>query len=192
MFILILFIYLKQDLILSQCWVESWRHFYPYIFDINTAFFHFCFILTDSLKIKVEANSIFSCLCSVHFEDNSFFTSSLGQVHISTTAVPSIFFFLVHLSQRWSQHTWPRRGVLYWETLKLWRKLWGLLWMLKRMKAVVPQRFIPVRCSISYSYELLSRRTVCHSMDHAYDKCELSAYRKQLKLQRATIRRLKK
>ncbi|KAK9955089.1 hypothetical protein ABG768_014993 [Culter alburnus] len=149
-----------------------------------------------------------SRLCSLHFEDNCFFTNNKGQVRLTTAAVPTIFAFPDHLQKR-SQHIRRRQrsGDVVLRDAEAVEEIVRVIVDESNGASEIHPGGL---CNISYSHlpcrPSVASDTVCHPLDHTYmaespetltnnlnlAKGELAAYRKQLKLQSARIRRLKK
>ncbi|KAK7131474.1 hypothetical protein R3I94_016561 [Phoxinus phoxinus] len=150
-----------------------------------------------------------SRLCSVHFEDNCFFTSNMGKVRLTTAAVPTIFSFPKHLQKK-PAHTrqrLERRGDV---VLRNAEAVEEIVRVIVDESNGASEIHPGGRCNISYSHlpchPSVPSDTVCHSKDHTYmaespgtlqnsfnlANAKLTNYRKRLKRQSARIRRLEK
>ncbi|XP_077104227.1 THAP domain-containing protein 3-like isoform X2 [Siphateles boraxobius] len=146
-----------------------------------------------------------SRLCSVHFEDNCFYTSNLGKVRLTTSAVPTIFSFPKHMQKK-PPHTrrrLERRGDVVLRNVEAVEEIVRVVVDESNGASEIrPGSYSHLPCHPSVPSD-----TVCHSKDHTYymaefpetlqnsfnlAKAELTNYRKRLKLQSARIRRLKK
>lgn len=210
----------------SILWILKWIDcsiLYTYI--VLNVFFHlstylyisFSFPLGDTSRLQQWLVNIrrdkwkptpSSRLCSLHFEDNCFFTNNKGQVRLTTAAVPTIFAFPDHLQKR-SQHIRRRQrsGDVVLRDAEAVEEIVRVIVDESNGASEIHPGGL---CNISYSHlpcrPSVASDTVCHPLDHTYmaespetltnnlnlAKGELAAYRKQLKLQSARIRRLKK
>lgn len=195
------------------------------VLNVYTVFFHvstylyisFSFPLGDTSRLQQWLVNMrqdkwkptaSSRLCSLHFEDNCFFTNNKGQACLTTAAVPTIFSFPEHL-QKQPQHTRQiqRSGDV---VLRDAESVEEIVRVIVDESNGASEIHPGGLCNISYSHlpcrPSVPSDTVCHPLDHTYmvgspetltnnlnlAKGKLAAYRKQLKLQSQTIRRLKK